>query len=111
MYKLFLAAVLSLTVTLQAQNSDNNKTKTTVDNNKTNISKDSNKSTKKTERIDKEVEDQMKREEEYAKKQSFEQGDNYDLTQHEVNADALPDVPLLEPDYDFDLDDVYRDDL
>ncbi len=53
----------------------------------------------------------MEREEKYAKEQSFAQGDDYDLKAVEVNKDSLDSVPLLEPDYDFDITDVYRDDL
>ena len=44
-------------------------------------------------------------------KQRFYQGDEYDLKAHEVDPASLPDVPLLEPDYDFDITDVYRDDI
>ena len=53
----------------------------------------------------------MKKEKKYAKEMVFYQGDDYDLKSHEVDPDALADVPLIEPDYDFDMDDVYRDDL
>jgi len=49
----------------------------------------------------------MKREEKFAKEQTFYQGDDYDLSYAEVNQDALDSVPLIEPDYDFNMDDVY----
>jgi len=53
----------------------------------------------------------MKREERYAKEQIFYQGDDYDLSQHTINKDSLDSIPVIEPDYDFDITDVYRDDL
>ena len=53
----------------------------------------------------------MKKEKKYAKEMIFYQGDDYDLSAHEVDPNSLPDVPLIEPDYDFEIDDVYRDDI
>ena len=57
------------------------------------------------------VEEQMKREEKYAKEQKFYQGDEYDLTSSEVNKKSLNKLELIEPDFDFNMDDVYRDDI
>jgi hypothetical protein len=65
----------------------------------------------KIERMKKEVEEQMKREEKYAKEQRFYQGDEYNLSAVEVNQDSIDSTPLIEPDYDFEIDDVYRDDI
>jgi len=87
---------------------DNNKTDETkqIDNNKTiEIN-----STKEDE-LKKQVKEQMKREEKYAKEQVFYQGDDYDLSSSEVNLNSLDKLKSIEPDYDFDMDDVYRDDL
>jgi hypothetical protein len=53
----------------------------------------------------------MAREQEYAQSQSFAQGDDYDLKAVEVNVESLDSIPSIEPDYDFDMTDVYRDDL
>jgi len=76
---------------------------TTLDTNSTSIeSKD---------KIKEQVEKQMAREKKYAKEQIFYQGSDYDLSASEIDESSLEKVPLLEPDYDFDMDDVYRDDL
>lgn len=112
MNKLFLAPLLMLTMTfsLFAENKDLNKTTPNSEQNKS-IKSDSNKTKSKSKIMEKEVKEQMEREKEYAQKQSFAQGDDYDLSAHEVNENSLPDVPVIEPDYDFDITDVYRDDL
>jgi hypothetical protein len=57
------------------------------------------------------IKEQMEREKKYAKEQKFYQGDAYDLKAHEVDPNSLPDVTAIEPDYDFDITDVYRDDI
>jgi len=64
-----------------------------------------------TELIEKQVKAQIDKEKEYAQSQSFVQGDNYDLKAVEVNQKSLANVPSIEPDYDFDMTDVYRDDI
>jgi predicted esterase YcpF (UPF0227 family) len=53
----------------------------------------------------------MKLEEKYAKEQKFYQGNNYDLKSKEINQKSLDNLPVIEPDYDFDITDVYRDDI
>jgi len=73
---------------------------------------DDNKSeTKKKKRLEAKVKAQMEREKRYAKEQKFYQGDEYDLKSHEVDPDSLADVPVIEPEDDFDITDVYRDDI
>jgi len=57
------------------------------------------------------VKEQMEREKKYAKEQKFYQGDDYNLSEHEVDPKTLKDIPVIEPDYDFDITDVYRDDI
>ena len=57
------------------------------------------------------VEEQMKREEKYAQEQMFYQGDAYDLKSREINEESLEKLETIEPDFDFDMDDVYRDDI
>jgi len=61
--------------------------------------------------LKKQIEEQMKREEKYAKEQVFYQGADYDLSSSEVNSKSLDKLKLIEPDFDFEMDDVYRDDL
>jgi len=67
---------------------------------------ENNASTKK-ERIAKQLKKQMKREEKFAREQQFYKGKDHDLSYAEVNKDSIDSVPLIEPDYDFDMDDVY----
>jgi len=65
----------------------------------------------KKQKIAEKIKEQMELEKKYAKEQKFYQGDAYDLKAHEVDPNSLPDVPTIEPDYDFDITDVYRDDI
>ena len=77
-----------------------------------NITKEDTNSTKaKTEKdlTKKQIEEQIKREEKYAKEQKFYQGDEYDLSSAEVNEESLASISTIEPDYDFDMDDTYSD--
>jgi len=69
------------------------------------------KDTNKSVLTQKQIEEQMKLEEKYAKEQKFYQGENYDLKSKEVNEKSLEKLPAIEPDYDFDITDVYRDDI
>ena len=72
-------------------------------------SNDTNRSQDKT-KINAEIEKQMEKEKKYAKEKAFYQGDDYDLKSYEIDPDSLPDVPSLEPDYDFDMSEgVYSD--
>jgi Ni/Co efflux regulator RcnB len=64
----------------------------------------------KHDKIEKQVQEQMKREKKYAKEQKFYQGKEYNLSAFEVEKDSLPDVPALDPDYEFDMSSgVYTD--
>ncbi len=55
----------------------------------------------------KHVKEQLKREEHFAKTQSFAQGDDYNLSEHQVDPKDVESVPMIEPEYDFNMDDVY----
>jgi len=57
----------------------------------------------------KHVQEQMKREEHFAKTQSFAQGDDYNLSEHQVDPKDLENVQVDPPMYDFDMNDVYSD--
>jgi len=61
----------------------------------------------KADKIKKQLEEQMKKEQKFAKEQRFYQGDEYDLSTYEVDLSSLDSIPLVEPDYDFNMDDVY----
>jgi len=53
--------------------------------------------------------EQIKREEKYAKEQKFYQGKDYNLSAVEINPDSLSSIKAIEPEYDFNMDDVYSD--
>ena len=72
-------------------------------------SNDTNHSQKKS-KINAEIEKQIEKEKKYAKEKTFYQGKDYDLKSHQLDPNRLPDVPSLEPDYDFDMSEgVYTD--
>ena len=82
-------------------NAETNSTKK-VEDNKTKIKKED-------DLTKKQIQEQMKREEKYAKEQRFYQGDEYDLSEAEVNKKSLSTIPAIEPDFDFNMDDTYSD--
>ena len=95
---------LILTSLIFAQN---NTTKTTKDDiNKTveQNATDSNDSL-----TQKHIQEQIEREKKYKAEQKFYQGDDYNLKEHEVDKETVDKVPLIEPDYDFDITDLYAD--
>ncbi len=57
-------------------------------------------------RAQKQVEEQMKKEQKYAREQTFYQGQYYDFKGAEVNPDSVDSVPEIPVD-DFDMDSVY----
>jgi hypothetical protein len=85
---------------------DSNNTKTETETNSTKSDKNSTLSN-----TEKNLKEQMEREKKYAKEQKFYQGDEYDLKAVEVDPAVLDSIEAIEPDYDFDITDVYRDDI
>jgi len=61
--------------------------------------------------LEEKIKEQMEREKKFAKEQKFYQGKDYNLSEHAVDPKTLKDIPVIEPDYDFDITDVYRDDI
>ncbi|WP_292663652.1 hypothetical protein [Nitratifractor sp.] len=94
--KIFLILVAVLFAILQLEAGENNRS-------------DANLSSK-TRLEQQHIKEQMEREKKYAKEQKFYEGKEYNLSEHKVDAKELDDVPTIEPDYDFDITDVYRDD-
>ena len=114
--KLFttISWIAFFTVTVYAENNVSIKKKVNIETNSSVKAKekgDDKKTASESKIMEKEIKKQMKREKKYAQEQSFAQGDDYDLSAHEVNKNSLPDVPVIEPEYDFDMTDVYRDDI
>jgi len=95
---LILASILAFTSLYADSNSTENNS-TVIENNNTSASK--------AKKEAKQLEEQIKKEEKFAKEQRFYQGAEYDLSSYEVDKSSLDSVPLIEPDYDFDMDDVY----
>jgi len=98
MRKLFLVSVMIFS--LFAENNTVDEVNTTIQ-----------KTTSNEKLTEMQVKEQMAREASYAQTQSFAQGDDYNLKAVEVNQKSLDNIPSIEPDYDFDMTDVYRDDL
>ncbi len=111
MKKLFLSIFLigSLSVVLNAENNNSIKTKSNTENNTSTKAKEKseNNDSVKAKRAEKQIQEQMKREEKYAKEQTFYQGKNFDLSELEVDPNSLDAIPDIEPDYSFNMDDVY----
>jgi hypothetical protein len=83
-------------------------TNTTQELNKTienNSTKEQNLS--KEELIQKAIQEQIKREEKYKQEQKFYMGDEYNLDEHKVDKKTLEHIKPIEPEYDFNMDDVY----
>lgn len=66
---------------------------------------------KKSDVAQKHIKEQMQREQKYAKEQKFYQGKDYNLSAVEVDPSDLDAIPTIEPENDFDMTDVYRDDI
>ena len=59
----------------------------------------------------KHIKEQMLREKKFAHEQRFYQGKEYNLSAQKVDPKDLDSIPSIEPDFDFDMTDVYRDDI
>ena len=75
---------------------ENNRNATSIDNNTTN-----------QKQLAKHVKEELRLEEHYSKTQAFEQGKDYNLSIHKVDPKDLETIPVIEPEYDFNMDDVY----
>jgi len=77
----------------------------------TNITKESN-STKDaniTKDLQSNIQKAIEAEKKFEKEQRFYMGDDYNLTEHQVDPKSVDKVPLIEPEYDFDITDLYAD--
>ena len=68
-----------------------------------------NNSSKESNLTKKNLEEQMKREAKYAKEKAFYHGKDYNLSERTIDPKALSSIPKIEPEDDFDMDDVYSD--
>ena len=60
---------------------------------------------------EKHLKEQMEREKKFAKEQRFYKGKEYDISAQKIDPKDLDSIPLIEPENDFDMTDVYRDDI
>ncbi len=100
--KRFLISIMILSALLVGENSESNATASVK-------AKESNSTVSPGNKLDEEVKKQIEREKKYAKEQTFYQGSEYNLKEVEVDPETVSKVPVLNPDYDFDMDDVYSD--
>ncbi len=112
MNKLVLVVFLVSSFMVVSYAENNVSTKANSDSNKSIKAAQSpeNNDSAKIDRTEKKIQEQMKREQKYAKEQKFYQGSDYNLSADEVDEKSLSSIPVIEPDYDFSIDDVYRDD-
>jgi hypothetical protein len=59
--------------------------------------------------LEAQIKKQMEREKKYAKEQRFYEGKEYDLNSEQVDPAIVDKVPVIEPEDDFDMSDVYSD--
>ena len=57
------------------------------------------------------IQEQMAKEKQYAKEKAFYHGKDYNLTATQIDKDSIDSVPIIKPEDDFDMTDVYRDDI
>ena len=63
-----------------------------------------NNTSKKTQsKIEQNIQKEIEKEKIYKKEQKFYQGDDYNLTEHEVDKSSLDKIEVIEPDYDFEM--------
>jgi hypothetical protein len=59
----------------------------------------------------KHLQEQIEKEKRFAKEQKFYQGKEYNLSEEKVDPKDVDSIPMIEPENDFDMTDVYRDDI
>jgi hypothetical protein len=99
---LFISAIL-----IYAETNSTKKVQSVNDKNTTKEQKS--KKLSKEEILKKQLKKQIEREKKYANEQKFYQGKDYNLKDKEIDEASLEHLPTIEPDYDFDITDVYAD--
>ena len=59
--------------------------------------------------INKNIQKAIEKEKKYKKEQKFYQGKDYNLSEQQIDPKSVDKVPLIEPEYDFDITDLYSD--
>ena len=97
------ALFFSLLLTITLFSAEDNASKKDTNNTDANITDKNN-----TE-LNKNLQKAIEKEKKYKKEQKFYLGKDYNLSEHEIDLKSLDKVPVIEPEYDFDMDDVYSD--
>ena len=71
--------------------------------------KESNSSDTNNTELNKNLQKAIELEKKYKKEQKFYLGKDYNVSEHEIDPKSLDKIPVIKPDYDFDMDDVYSD--
>ena len=74
-----------------------------------NVSKDTNITDTNNSELNKNLQKAIEKEKKYKKEQKFYMGKDYNLSEHEVDPKSVDKVPVIEPEYDFDITDLYAD--
>jgi len=110
MFKILIISLVPLLFTLSLHAESNNTAQIKVKPHTTaaDSKKDANTTkSEKEKRMQKQIEAQMEKEKKYAKEKTFYQGPEYDLSAYEIDPKSLDNIEVVEPDYDFNMDDVY----
>ena len=93
-----IALVFIFLTLLMGSNDTNSSIKKVTKDKNTSIKKDTN-SSKLEQNIQKEIEKEKK----YKIEQKFYMGDDYNLTEHEIDPSSLDKIEAIEPEYDFEM--------
>ena len=91
MYRFFLFSLLTMSIFATENNSSKqNKSETNAT-------------------LNKNIQKAIEKEKKYKQEQKFYQGKDYNLSENKVDKSTVEKVPLIEPEYDFDITDLYSD--
>lgn len=93
MYRIFLFLLFPLLL-MSAETNSSESNESTIESNSS---------------INKNLQKAIELEKKYKKEQKFYQGEDYNLSEHKVDESTVEKVPLIEPEYDFDITDLYSD--
>jgi len=82
---------------------DANKTKSVKAILDKNSTKKSNTTKKTQSKIEQNIQKEIEKEKKYKIEQKFYQGDDYNLSEHEIDPSSLDKIKAIEPEYDFEM--------
>ncbi len=95
--KILLLTSLIL-VTLSAENNTTN-----IDSNKTIEINSTNQTILKKSKLEENLKKAISKEKKFQKEQKFYQGDDYNLSEKEIDPSSLDKIKVIEPDYDYEM--------